>query len=174
MRKIVELIVCFLILFSCSNGEERIKKVTCVSSVSEISDTLFFGKVKNLKSNGENIYFIDKYRGCIVHTNVNDWKLKRLIGVTGEGPDELCNLLQFTLKDDTLYALDGGCPKLVAYNLQGDICAKYPLPLESKLKIGYHFLVNGVTKFGIPPVLLFYQAHLLFLRVCPAHTFFDG
>ena len=97
-----------------------------------------------------------------------------LIGVTGEGPDELCNLLQFTLKDDTLYALDGGCPKLVAYNLQGDICAKYPLPLESKLKIGYHFLVNGVTKFGIPPVLLFYQAHLLFLRVCPAHTFFDG
>ena len=149
MYKIVGIMVCSLILFSCSNEEERIKKVTCVSSMSEISDTLFFGKIKNLISNGKDIYFIDEYRECIVHTNVNDWKLRKLIGVAGEGPDELCNLLQFTLKNDTLYALDGGCAKLVAYNLQGDICAKYPLPLESKLKIGYHFLVNGGNKMDI-------------------------
>lgn len=149
MYRVICIITLFLILFSCSNGEDRVKKVTHISSVSELSDTLFFAKVKNMISKGEDIFFIDKYRNRIVCMDVDGWKLKTVIGTSGEGPDELCNLSQFALKNDTLYALDGGCGKLVAYDLQGNICGKYPLPLESRLMVGYHFLLSDGGKMDI-------------------------
>lgn len=149
MYRVIGIITLFLILFSCSNREDRVKKVTRISSVSELSDTLFFAKVKNMISKEGDIFFIDKYRNRIVCMDVDGWKLKTFIGTSGEGPDELCNLSQFTLKNDTLYALDGGCGKLVAYDLQGNICTKYPLPLESRLMIGYHFLLSDGNKMDI-------------------------
>lgn len=142
MYRIIGIIVWSLILFSCSDGENKVKKIMCISSVSELSDTLFFANVENLLGVGEDIFFIDAYRNRIVCMDVNDWSMKAFIGVPGEGPDELCSLSQFAFRNDVLYALDGGCGKLVGYDLQGNISAKYPLPLESRPMLGYRFLVS--------------------------------
>lgn len=149
MRGIIGLLFLSLLLSSCNEEKSKVRKVTCVSSVSELSDTLFFANVENLVATGEDVFFIDKYRNRIVCVDVDDWTLKTLIGVFGEGSDELCNLSQFTFGNNMLYALDGACGKLVAYDLQGNICAKYSLPLESRLMTGYHFLVSKEGKMDI-------------------------
>lgn len=150
MYRIVTAVVLSLFLFSCSNGgDNRIKELTCISSVSELSDTLFLAEVKNLVATERGIFFIDKYRNQIVLTDADGWTLKSQIGMGGEGPDELCSLSGFLFRDDVLYALDGGCGKLVAYDLQGEICAKYSLPLESRLMTGYRFLMAEGDKMKI-------------------------
>jgi len=142
VRGILGMMIGSFILFSCSAGENKVKTMTCISSASELSDTLFFADVKNLLGVGEDVFFIDAYRNRIVCMDVDDWSAKALIGVSGEGPDELCYLSRFTCRNGILYALDAGGGKLVAYDLQGNISAKYPFSLESSLMASYHFLVS--------------------------------
>lgn len=142
VRGILGMMIGSFILFSCSAGENKVKTMTCISSASELSDTLFFADVKNLLGIGEDVFFIDAYRNRIVCMDVDDWSAKALIGVSGEGPDELCYLSRFTCRNGILYALDAGGGKLVAYDLQGNISAKYPFSLESSLMSSYHFLVS--------------------------------
>lgn len=138
-----------LLLSSCNGEKSRVRKMTCVSSVSELSDTVFFANVENFVAAGEEVFFIDKHRNRIVCVDVDDWAVKRWIGVSGGGPDELCNLSRFTFGDNMLYALDGGCGKLMEYDLQGNIRAKYSLPLESRLMTGYHFSVSKEGRMNI-------------------------
>lgn len=147
MNRFIFIFVLLGILSSCS--EDKVKKVTLVSSVSEVSDTLFFAKVENLIESKGYIFFIDEYRNQIVVLNSNDGTLKSLVGVHGEGPNELCNLSQFALKNDTLYVLDGGCAKLVTYDFNGNMGSKYPLPLESKLMTGFRFSISEYGKMDI-------------------------
>lgn len=149
VRGVIGMMIGSFILFSCSAGEDKVKKMTCISSASELSDTLFFADVENLMAVGEDILFIDMYRNRIVCMDVSDWSVKSLIGVPGEGPDELCALFQFACRDSILYALDVGCGKVMAYDLQGNISAKYPLPLESSLMSGYRFLVSEGREVNI-------------------------
>lgn len=140
MNKIITLIIIVLFLSSCQSPKTT--KVELIASVSELSDTLFLSQVENLTESKGLIIFSEEYWGQIIVINSKDLIIKSIVGKKGEGPNELCNLSNFCLSHDTLFVLDGGCGKLLTYDLAGHMIQRYALPRESRLMPEYRYFVN--------------------------------
>lgn len=113
----------FLFALSSCAEKENVQKLTALSKVSEISDTLFLSQVTNLTANDDFLFLVDNYRGQTVRLN-KDLTLNALIGSKGEGPDDLVYLSEIVLHNDTLYAFDTATGKVMLYDTSGKLCRK--------------------------------------------------
>ncbi|MDE6821868.1 MAG: 6-bladed beta-propeller [Bacteroides acidifaciens] len=141
MKYVFVLLFLLMSLFSCSE-KDLVRRLSVKDKVSEFSDTLFLGRVKNLLTYNNDIYFVEQYRNQIIKLD-SCLNLRGLIGRMGEGPEELCNVSSFIIDNDIIYVLDAGCAKLISYGLDGNIIARYRLSEKVGLMPEFRFVVSG-------------------------------